>query len=212
MQDATRDRERPDEEPRGDGTVSRRRFVKGAAATATLATVATFWLEGMGDPSRRRRIEPTRPGAPLAYFTDTEFRTIEAMTDRLLPSSPGSPGARDVNTAGYFDAIFAKDPIPAGTQALVRHNLELASTWARESGAEEFARLSPKLQDDVIRRFERDAYGVRFLRAMLEFTLECFFGDPVHGGNVDGIAWQWAHHKPGSPRPTEPNWAPRERT
>ena len=45
---------------------------------------------------------------------------------------------------------------------------------------------------------------------MLELTLECFFGDPVHGGNVDEIAWKWIGHRPGSPRPSAPGWTPTE--
>jgi hypothetical protein len=46
---------------------------------------------------------------------------------------------------------------------------------------------------------------------MLAIILEAFFGDPVHGGNPDEVAWKWVGHTPGFPRPTEKNWQPRER-
>src|SRR5688500_255331 len=65
--------------------VDRRRFLAGAASTAT---IAWFWFEGFGEPLRRRRIEPTAPGAPRVTLTAAEWDTLGAAQDRILPSSP----------------------------------------------------------------------------------------------------------------------------
>ena len=73
-----------------------------------------------------------------------------------------------------------------------------------------FAELSPQQQDAVLKTFEDSTPGIVFLRNTTEMVLECFFGDPVHGGNPEGIGWKWAQHTPGTPRPTTPHWRPTE--
>ena len=53
--------------------------------------------------------------------------------------------------------------------------------------------------------------GHAWLKKMLSFVLEAFFGDPAHGGNPDEVAWKWAGHKPGFPRPPKAGWRMVER-
>ena len=203
----------PEIEPTPE-SLSRRGLVKGAAATAGIATVAAFWFEGFGTPARRRAIEPTRPGDPLRFFTPGMFVTLGAVVDRLLPSGgPDSPGARDANVAAYFEALLATDQMPQTVKDRVRNGLANCDRRAqRNFRARSFAQLSPTRRDAVIKTFERTRDGVYWLRNMIEITLECFFGDPVHGGNPAEIGWRWIDHRPGTPRPTEANWRPKERT
>ena len=54
--------------------------------------------------------------------------------------------------------------------------------------------------------FEAREAGKGWLRTMIGYVLEAFFGDPVHGINPDEIGWRWAAHMPGTPRPSTPNW------
>ncbi len=197
--------------------VSRRQLAKGAAATAGLLTVGTFWFECFGEPARRKLIDPTEPGAPLQNLTAREFRTLGAAQDRLLPSGgPASPGARDVNAIGYLDAVFASGEISKDTMALVKWGATVLDHRARRQfNAEEYAVLTDAERDGPIQAFidnRRDPTngraGVNWIRRMLSLTLEAFFGDPVHGGNPEQIAWKWANYEPPELRPTEPNWRP----
>ncbi len=207
-----------DPPPPAPPSMNRRELLATGAGAAGLATVAGFWLEGLGEPGRRRRVEPTAPAAEPRTFTALEWRTLEAAQDLLLPSAPDSPGARTVNAIGYLDAVLAEPFVLPATRALIRDGAARLDARARAAGAAEYARLPEEARREALRVFEthRDPRtgeypGHAWLKRMLSFTLEAFFGDPVHGGNPQEVAWKWARHRPGFPRPTEPGWRPRER-
>ena len=198
--------------------VDRRTFLAEAVGAAGVAAVSWFWFEGFGESGRPVDIAPTEPGAPGKTFNAQEWRTLEAACDRLLPSSgPTSPGARDVNAIGYLDAVLGESHVKKDWVPIVRSGAAKLDERARRMRARDFASLPPEKQDAAIRVFEttQDADGKhpghQWLRIMLTGILEAFFGDPVHGGNTDEIAWTWAGHRPGFPRPTEKNWRPTER-
>jgi gluconate 2-dehydrogenase gamma chain len=200
-----------------DGALDRRQFLSDAAGVAGVATVTWFWLEGLGKPWRRRDVEPSVPGAPKT-FDGAQWRTLEAACERLLPTGPDSPGASTVNAVGYLDAVLAEDFVDDDTRTLILDGAATLDKRARAGGkAREFVRLQPSEQDEAIRVFEthRDADGSfpghEWLKTMLGFIFEAFFGDPVHGGNPQEIAWKWAGHRPGFPRPTQPGWRMVER-
>jgi len=212
----------PNAPPRGEDDaessgLNRRQLVKGAATTAGLLTVGTFWFTCFGEPARRRLIDPTEPGAPLKNLTALEYRTLGAAQDRLLPSEgPASPGARDVNAIGYLDAVFASGEISKETIALVKWGATVLNHRARNRfNAEEYAVLTSAERDGPINAFVKyrndptnGRASINWIRKMLSLTLEAFFGDPVHGGNPEEIAWKWANYTPPAIRPTEPNWRP----
>ncbi len=215
----------PHDEPddRGHEPVDRRQFLTEAAGAAGIATVTYFWLEGLGEPLRCRDIEPTRPGSPGKTFNAQEWRTLAAACDRLLPTEKDSPGARSVNAIGYLDALLAEDFVSDETRKLIKDGAATLERRAREGRkAREFRNLSAEQQDDAIRVFETHTVvdpktqektypGHAWLKKMLSYIFEAFFGDPVHGGNPQEVAWKWAGHRPGFPRPTEKNWQMRER-
>lgn len=187
---------------------NRRTLLKVGVATAGVATVAGIWFNGFGDPSRRGRIEPTPEDMPATSFTEAELATLTAAQERLLPSDgPDSPGARDVSASRYLDALIDAGEMRDSSVQLIRWGLERLDRLAGQLG---FAALKTAAQDDVLRKMEDVAEGVRWLRLVLEYTLEAFFGDPVHGGNTNQIGWKWARHRPGTPRPTQPGWTLRE--
>ncbi|MDA1194009.1 MAG: gluconate 2-dehydrogenase subunit 3 family protein [Planctomycetota bacterium] len=206
------------DEPRADGQddVSRRAFLAAGAGAAGVSALSFYWFAEFGDPARRAQVELTPPGAPGSTFTAAQMRTAEAACDRLLPSGPGAPGARDVGAARYLDAVLATAFVTAETKAVILDGLARLDERAREMGVAAFADASLAQQDNAIRVFETfsrngDFPGHRWLRAMLRFVFEAFLGDPVHGGNPDGIGWNWIGHPTPEPRPTTPGWAPREK-
>ncbi len=212
--------EMPPPAPEMPGGVSRRAFLTRAAAGAGVATVSWFWGQGFTRPERAADVEPTLPGAPGKTFNEREWRTLEAACDRLLPSSPGSPGARDVNAIGYLDAVLQDATISRHSRAVILDGAQKLDARAKGMGAAEFRALPATKQDAAIRVFEtfraKDGShpGHVWLERMLGYIFEAFFGDPVHGGNPDEIGWTWAGHKPGFPRPkpSQKGWRPTERT
>ncbi len=203
----------PDHDDRAEGSVDRRRFMAAGVGAAGATALTFYWFEEFGDPRRRQRIEPTPPGAPGAVFDARRMRTAEAACDRLLPSGPGSPGAKDVRAARYIDAVLATGFPSREAQAVILDGLDKLEIRARRAGARSFADASPAQQDAAIRVFEtyhtKGVYpGHRWLKLMLRFTLEAFLGDPVHGGNPGQIGWQWIGHKAPVHRPKTPGWRP----
>jgi gluconate 2-dehydrogenase gamma chain len=195
----------PQDPPPRDG-VDRRLLLGGAVAAA--ATGAFFWLRGSG--VLRGRVEPTPPGGARRSLTALEWRTLDAAQQTLLPSAEGSPGAADVNAIGYLDALLQD---PAIEEESVERTLAGAGrlhAFALERGAADYAALDAAARDEGLRLFLEPWEAQLFLRGLLAYTLEAFLCDPVHGGNPDEIAWTWADHQPGHPRPT-PGWRPRGR-
>ncbi|MDJ0521537.1 MAG: gluconate 2-dehydrogenase subunit 3 family protein [Planctomycetota bacterium] len=207
----------PPPAPEAPQGLSRRRFLTDAAAGAGVATVAWFGFESLGTPAYADDFLPTQPGEAPKTFTAREWHTLAAACDRLLPSSPGSPGARDVNAIGYLDAVLQQDFIQDSTRTTVKDGAGKLEARSQRRWKKSFKDLAPAEQDEAIRVFETfktpdGRYpGHTWLKWMLQFILEAFFGDPVHGGNPNEIGWKWAGHKPGFPRPEEPGWRPKER-
>lgn len=183
--------------------VERRTLLKTAAGGAAAATVATFWFEGFGDPRRRARIEPTPAGAPGLSFDPAQWALIEAALDRLLPSEPGEPGARDVNAVGYLDRVLQEPELePARYLDVVREGVSYLDQYAIERGAPRFAALDGAGKDAVLKAFETAPRGVLWIRRVLYFALEALLGDPVHGCQPGEVGWKWLGNAPGGPRPT----------
>lgn len=184
-----------DDSPRAG--LDRRLLLGGAVAAA--ATGAYLWMRG--------RIEPTPPGGERRSLTELEWRTLDAAQRTILPSAEGSPGAAEVNAIGYLDALLQD---PSIEEEAVRRTLAGAAgldAFARTRGAVEYAVLGDEERDEGLRTFLEPWEQQLFLRGLIAYTLEAFFCDPIHGGNPDEIAWTWADHKPGFPRPS-PGWRP----
>ncbi len=202
-----------DEATESGNPVTRRAFLAAGAGAAGASALTFYWCQEFGDPSRRQEIDPTPPGAPGQSFNARQMATAEAAVDRLLPSSPGSPGAHDVGAARYIDALLATAYVNAERKAVIIDGLDKLEQRTRKSYRRSFADSTPAQQDAAIRVFEtyheRGRYpGHRWLKLMLRFTLEAFLGDPVHGGNPGQVGWKWIGHKAPVHRPTTPHWRP----
>ena len=69
------------------GGWQRRDVLRATAVAGLAASVAGFWLEGFGDPLRRRRLEPTPAGGPGVTFDAATWSTLEAALARLIPGA-----------------------------------------------------------------------------------------------------------------------------
>ena len=194
----------PARTPSSPSTGRTRRDLLAAGTAAGLTAAGVLWWDGLlvgGGP----RVEPTPPGTAARALDPALQATLAAVQDRLLPTTPDSPGAASTNTIGYLDAAMASPDVPQDTKDLVRQgaaHVDRSARWYRKN---RFHELTALQQDAILRGLERDIrMGLRWLRAMLVLTLEGFLCDPVHGGNRDEAAWRWLGHVPGQPRPTTP--------
>jgi gluconate 2-dehydrogenase gamma chain len=161
------------------------------------------------------------PGG-LMFFNDGEFRTVEAVAARIVPSEPDGLGAREAGAAVYIDRAVAgyfRD-----LQELYRHAIQVLDGRCRRAHGAPFAELAPDTQDMVLAELDvdwkaRSASGdlagregflkldvkgdllSRFFSVIRDHTIQGMFCDPMYGGNRDFVGWrligfpgaQWAY-------------------
>src|ERR1700733_2799217 len=89
-----------------------------------------------------------------AFFNHADAATIAAFTERLMPSAPDKPGARDADVLNYIDLALAG--AYADQQDFYRRGLAQLEAYCRSTHKEPFVRLSPEQQDEVITALEND--------------------------------------------------------
>ena len=146
----------------------------------------------------------------LTYFTDFQARTVEAISERIIPGDAANAGATRAGVVYYIDRAIAG--FSAGLQRVYRLGLHELEAYCRHNYTASFVDLAPGKQDDVVRCFfgaeivgpstkqdsGQDSVGADVDAALLkrlfaiirEHTLEGFFCDPVYGGNRDAVGWR----------------------
>ncbi len=127
--------------------------------------------------------------------------TLEAAQARLLPSGPGSPGAREVGATAYLERALRDPEVDEDSCAVIGRGVARLDELASSAHGLEFAGLEAEAQDKLLETWQGERGAGAWFGVMLAFTFEAFLGDPVHGGNPDGVAWSYLEHRPGYPRP-----------
>lgn len=171
--------------------------VAGAAAGSGLVSDAIaqnhdMHLEGDAATPGAQHPTGTEHGA---FFNHADAATVAAFTERLVPSAPDKPGARDADVLNYIDLALAGAYVDS--QDLYRRGLAQLEAYCRGTYKQPFVRLSPEQQDEVITALESDkATGFsyptarEFFNTLRIHTIEGMFADPLYGGNRDFAGWR----------------------
>jgi hypothetical protein len=129
-------------------------------------------------------------GSAAPGFSPERRRTLQAVVERILPGTDG-PGAAKTDVAVSFEGAMLH-PALRGLRPGVEAILDRLHREAADLHGREFSGCAPGEQDDLLRALERDPNpGIRFLfRSLIAFSLEGLLGDPVRGGNRDGLGWE----------------------
>jgi gluconate 2-dehydrogenase gamma chain len=168
----------------------------GAAAGAGLVPDAIAQnhehMEGSAAPAGAQHPSGSEHGA---FFNHADAATIAAFTERLMPSAPDKPGARDADVLNYIDLALAG--AYAELQDFYRRGLAQLEAYCRGIHKEPFVRLNPEQQDEVIKSLENDkttgfTYPTarEFFNTLRTHTMEGMFADPLYGGNKDFAGWR----------------------
>jgi gluconate 2-dehydrogenase gamma chain len=130
-----------------------------------------------------------------AFLNDDDAATVEAFAERIMPGSPGKPGARDAGVLNYIDLALAgaySDQLD-----FYRRGIAQLDAYCQATFKEPFAKLPAARQDEVIAALEQGkATGFTypsaqaFFNALRTHTIEGMFADPVYGGNKDFAGWR----------------------
>ncbi len=174
--------------------LSRREFLVRIAAAGLVAGALARCGAARQDGWRMAELDEM--GARL---TTAEWETIAAAQDRLLPSAPDSPGARDVNAIGYLDGAML---FLIGSEArdLVRRGSVRLNELAEGRGVTRFSALAEATQAELLHELHDETDG-DWTAVVLRHTLEALLGDPVYGVNTGQVGWTWLGIVGRYPRP-----------
>jgi len=185
---------------------SRREFLVRAAvgAGAAAGAVASAGLvpEAIAQSHEQMEAGSSTPAAQHpngpehgAFFNHADAATVAAFTERLMPSAPDKPGAREADVLNYIDLALAG--AYTDLQEFYRHGLAQLDAYCRGKYKEAFVHLTPEKQDEVISALEEgNATGFawptakEFFSTLRTHTMEGMFADPLYGGNRDFAGWR----------------------
>ncbi len=195
---------------------SRRRRLLTIAASA----VPVQWVAGCAKVRDSADVAGSAADATPArlFFTESEWRCIDAAVSRLIPADDLGPGAREAAVTVFIDHQLAgpygraetwylQGPWPEGTDEqgyqlkltpaqLYRTAIrELDAYCASTQQSKRFSDLAAGAQDKVLAGLESgevelaSAPAKTWFEMLLQNTVEGFLADPMYGGNRDFIGW-----------------------
>jgi len=185
---------------------TRRAFLKGAAVGVgavagagivpeALAQTKPAAHDHMGGAAQNKAQPQASAEHHGAFFNDEDAKTVAAFAERLMPSAPGKPGAKDADVLNYID--LALMGAYADQQDFYRRGLAHLEEYCLKAHGNSFRRLSGDKQDAVITALEQGkADNFTYPRAQAFFdrlrthTMEGMFSDPIYGGNRNKAGWR----------------------
>lgn len=177
---------------------ARRAFLVGAAVSAGAAAGGA-----LAPPAQAQHAEQAAStgaghdhnGGLGAFLNADDMATVVAFTERLWPSGPGMPGAREAGVANYIDLALAG--AYSQLRDFYRRGLAQLDDYCNKTHGKSFTQLDGAKQDEVITALEKGtATGFTWPRAQAFFNtvrthaIEGMFADPVYGGNRDFAGWK----------------------
>ncbi|MCL9669394.1 gluconate 2-dehydrogenase subunit 3 family protein [Rosenbergiella epipactidis] len=196
---------------------SRRHFLKRSLSLIPLAAASGSLLTHEALAAEKKSESVTEHYVP-AFFNNDEWRTVIAITDRLIPEDELGPGAVSEGVPifidkqmelpyGYGHLWYMKGPFADAEPELGyqsssvpretwRRGIRGLNQWCHEQHNAEFSQLPSETQDRVLQKLEegtvnfRDMSGKLFFTQALDNTKEGYLADPLHGGNQTLASWK----------------------
>ncbi|WP_019121701.1 gluconate 2-dehydrogenase subunit 3 family protein [Brevibacillus massiliensis] len=154
----------------------------------------------------------------LMYFTQEQFKIVDAATERIFPKDENGPGASELGAAFFIDhqlagewgfnareymqPPFYKGEKVQGYQGRLRRReifdigLREIQNYSMSKYQKKFEELAPEEQDAVLTAFEKDEVNLTtispsgFFNLLRSSTLEGVYADPLYGGNKNMAGWK----------------------
>lgn len=139
----------------------------------------------------------------LSKVTPKEWLSVEALLDHLFPHEPRAPGAHDINAITFLQFALEDPTLDRAFRTFLVEGIKKLDHVALLSTGKHFFELPLETREKILRDLEKTPESKHWLREILELIIEALLGDPVYGGNTNGVGWKWLHHTPGFPQPTK---------
>lgn len=210
--------------------LSRRRFLKnsgiavGGLAVGGVVGSMIPWKTGE-NPSQQTKNQnqnKKNPNQALMFFSQDEFKTTQAATERIFPKDDNGPGATDLGVAYYIDHQLAgsygfnsrdymEPPFFHGEKVqgyqgrlkrreIFRFGLRELQNYSQQKHKKNFTDLDNEQQDQVLSDFEKDNAKLTtvsasgFFSMLRSMTLEGLYSDPLYGGNINMDGWRMRNY------------------
>ena len=150
-------------------------------------------------PSVVTRAATERPSIQLK----DPWLTIGVVQDHLFPAETDSPGAKEINAITYLQNVISSSAIDKDEKEFILNGVKWLNDLSLEKHEAVFIYLSDSERTDMLHQITKSKAGRRWVSKLLSYICEALLGDPVYGGNPDGIGWKWLNHHPGFPRPSK---------
>jgi hypothetical protein len=131
----------------------------------------------------------------------TPLQTIGMVYRDLFPDSDRAPSADDINANIYLNKILNHSRVTDENKTFIRNGVK----WLNEESVAKYKKVYTKLsklqRQKILQEIADTRWGDSWIETIMTYFFEAMLGDPVYGGNRDGIGWKWLEHKPGLPRP-----------
>lgn len=207
--------------------ISRRNFLKnsgyavgGLAVGGVLGGVIPW---GTDDKDNNKAAKKSRNyNEALMFFTQAEFKTVDAATERIFPKDEEGPGAHDIGVAFFIDhqlagsyGFNARDYMQPpffhgekeqGYQGRLKRReifkiaLREMQNYSHQKFKKGFTELTEEQQDKVLQDFQKDKVKLTTISAsgffdlLRSLTLEGLYSDPLYGGNRDMEGWKMRNY------------------
>lgn len=221
------------EQPKAPESQSRRQFLK-YSGTAIGGAIVGGVIGGAIAANRKNNTAKTPEGQTaetptknysqaLMYFTQDQFDTTEAASERIFPKDDLGPGAKELGVAYFIDHQLASqwgnngkeymigpfikgEPTQGNYPSIKRHDLFTHGLKALQDTSQSkyqkaFQELTPEQQDELLGLFEKGEQvtvtggtAQQFFNLLKNFTIEGVYSDPLYGGNKDMQGWKMRNY------------------
>lgn len=125
--------------------------------------------------------DPQAKPAPK-FFTADEFKTVDEMSERIIPADDSSPGARSAGVASYIDLVVSLSSDV--TKQTWREGLAAVDKKSREMFKSSFAAASADQQIELLKEISKNertpqTTEERFFRAIKYATVDGYYTSEI---------------------------------
>jgi gluconate 2-dehydrogenase gamma chain len=173
-------------------TLSRRQFLQTMSMLAGMA--ASFPTSLLAQRRTQTAVQPD-------WIQELPWRTLSAVQEILFPAGKEQPGASDIGAIQYLHQTLTSQGADNDEKEFIFKGVGWLNDLTKTQTKKLFIELDEQQQEQTLEQIVKSRAGRRWLSRLLSFLLEALLADPVYGGNINGIGWQWLEHQPGYPTP-----------
>jgi hypothetical protein len=161
---------------------------------AGLGVIASLPVLSTSAAGQHQHNHGSNPGAPqtgqaaadatpsLKFFTADEFKTVDEMSERIIPADDSSPGARAARVASYIDMVVSLSSDV--TKQTWREGLAAVDKKSREMFENSFAAASVDQQVELLKEISKNertpqTMEERFFRAIKYATVDGYYTSEI---------------------------------